>query len=99
MASLTITVTGNNKPKPLLHETFELSPELAQEFIIKLEAMLVELPGQPGVIRTRTEPGLTVFEVELRRPGPEVKPTFQELFRRPGSVEPKEAIADVEKTA
>ena len=98
MASLTITVTGNNKPKPLLHETFELTPELAQEFIAKLAAMLAGLPGQHGVIRTRTEAGTTVFEVELRRPGPQIKPTFQELFGWSALTEPKEALADVEKT-
>jgi hypothetical protein len=98
MASLTITVTDKNKPKPLLHETFELTLELAQEFIVKLDAMLAELPEQRGVIRTRTEAGMTVFEVELRRPGPEVKPTFQELFGWSSPAEPKEALADVEKT-
>lgn len=79
MARLEITITGRQGQRLLFQETFEVDPTLAQQFIDKLAAMVADLPGYHRATRTRN--GVTVFELDLRRPPPVVSPTFQELYR------------------
>jgi len=84
MAKLEITVSRKGSGRPVAHETFEISPELAQELIAKMEAMIAELPGRHRTTRTIRPDGTSVVEIELNRDAlpPMVHPNFEELFRR-----------------
>jgi hypothetical protein len=87
MALLEITLTGQHGGPPLLHERFELAPDLALELMARLETMLADLPGRHQVIRARAGGDVTIFEVTLNHRPPVASPTFQELFG--GSIRPK----------
>ena len=52
MATLQITVSRKGSSRPVVHETIEISRELAQELIAKMEAMIAELPGRHRTTRT-----------------------------------------------
>lgn len=91
MAKLEITVSRKGSGRLVAHETFEISCELAQELIAKMEAMMAELPGQHRTTRTVRPDGASVVEIELNRDTPpptegaallRVRPNFEELFRR-----------------
>ena len=84
MAKLEITINCKGSGRPVAHETFEISRELAQEFIAKMEAMIAELPGQHRTSRTVRPDGATVIDIELNRDAtpPVVRPNFEELFRQ-----------------
>jgi len=89
MAKLEITVSRKGNGKLVAHETFEISRELAQELIAKMEAMIAELPGQHRTSRTVRPDGATVIDIELNRdPPPMVRPNFEELFRQRRGDEP-----------
>jgi hypothetical protein len=90
MAKLEITVTCKGNDQLVVHETFEISRELAQEFIAKMETMITELPGRHRTSRTVRSDGATVVEIELNReiPPPMVQPNFEELFRQRGRDDP-----------
>ncbi len=90
MAKLEITVSRKGSGRPVAHETFEISLELAQELIAKMEAMIAELPGRHRTTRTIRPDGTSVVEIELNRDAPpptegaaplRVHPNFEELFR------------------
>lgn len=90
MAKLEITVSHKGSGWPVAQETFEISPELAQKLISKMEAMLAELPGRHRTTRTVRPDGVSVVEIELNRDAPpptegaaplRVHPNFEELFR------------------
>lgn len=57
MATFEITISNKTKGGLVAHERFEISRELAQEFITKMEAMIADLPGCHRVTRTITERG------------------------------------------
>lgn len=82
MAKLEITIS--RKGHPVAHETFEISTELAQDLIAKLEVMMAELPGHHRTARTSRPNGATIVEIQLNRdmPSPMVRPNFEELFRQ-----------------
>lgn len=84
MAKLEITVSRKGNGKLVAHETFEISRELAHEFIAKMEAMIAKLPGQYRTSRTVRPDGATVIDIELNRDAtpPVVRPNFEELFRQ-----------------
>jgi hypothetical protein len=52
MAKLQITVRRKGSGRLVAHETFEISRELAQELVAKMEAMIAELPGRHRTTRT-----------------------------------------------
>ena len=83
MAKLEITVSRKGNGKLVAHETFEISRELAQELIAKMESMIAELPGQHRTNRTVRPDGATIIDIELNRdaPPPVIHPNFEELFR------------------
>jgi len=82
MATLEITVRHKIGGRLVVHEKFEISPELAQELITKMEAMLADLPGYHRTTRTVRPTGITVVEIELNRPAPPpTSPTYEALFR------------------
>ena len=83
MAKLEITVSRKGSGRPVIHETFEISHELAQELIAKMEAMIAELPGSHRTTRTIRPDGASVIKIELNQdaPPPMVHPNFEELFR------------------
>ena len=83
MAKLQITVRRKGSGRLVAHETFEISSELAQELVAKMEAMIAELPGRHRTTRTVRPDGATLVEIELNRdaPPPMVRPNFEELFR------------------
>ncbi|MCB0190396.1 MAG: hypothetical protein KDJ65_00480 [Anaerolineae bacterium] len=84
MAKLEITVSRKGNDRLVAHETFEISPELAQELIAKMEAMMAKLPGRHRITRTVRPDRADVVEIELNRdaPPPMVHPNFEELFRQ-----------------
>ena len=84
MAKLQITVRRKGSGRLVAHETFEISRELAQELVAKMEAMIAELPGRHRTTRTIRPDGASVVEIELNRdaPRPMVQPNFEELFRQ-----------------
>ena len=84
MAKLEITVSRKGSDRLVAHESFEISRELAQELIAKMEAMIAELPGRHRTTRTVRPDGASVVEIELNRAAPPlmVRPNFEELFRR-----------------
>lgn len=84
MAKLEITVSRKGSGQLVIHETFEISPELAQELVAKMEAVMAELPGRHRTARTVRPDGASVVEIELNRdaPPPIIRPNFEELFRR-----------------
>jgi len=84
MAKLEITVSRKGSGRLVAREAFEISRELAQELIAKMEAMIAELPGRHRTTRTVRPNGASVIEIELNRdaPPPMVHPNFEELFRR-----------------
>lgn len=98
MALLEITLIGKAGGLPLLHERFELSPDLALELMARLETMLADLPGRHQVIRSRAGGEVTIFEVTLNHRPPISSPTFQELFGHSIPHHQKEAPADVKET-
>jgi len=84
MATLEITISNKSKGSLVACEKFEISPELAQELIAKMEAMIAELPGRHRTTRTVRPDGASVVEIELNRDAPPcmVHPNFEELFRQ-----------------
>ena len=84
MATLEITISNKSKGTLVAGEKFELSRELAQELIAKMEAMIAELPGPHRTTRTVRPDGASVVEIEINRaaPPPMVLPNFEELFRQ-----------------
>lgn len=84
MAKLEITVSHKGSGRPVAQETFEISPELAQEFIAKMGAMIADLPGRHQTTRTIRPDGASVVEIELNRDALPlvISPTFEEFFRR-----------------
>ena len=84
MATLEITISNKSKGTLVAGEKFEISRELAQELIAKMEAMIAELPGRHRTTRTVRPDGASVVEIELNRaaPPPMVRPNFEELFRQ-----------------
>jgi hypothetical protein len=91
MAKLEITVSRKGSGLLIAHETFEISRELAQEFIAKMEASIAELPGQHRTSRTVRPDGATVAEIEFDRDvsPPMVRPNFEELFRQRRGNDPR----------
>ena len=83
MAKMEITVSRKGSGRLVAHETFEISPDLAREFVAKMEAMIAELPGQHRTTRSIRPDGVSVVDIELNRdaPPPMVHPNFEELFR------------------
>jgi len=85
MAKLEITITNKSSGMLIAHEEFEITSELAQEFIAKMETMVAHLPGHYQSRRLVNANGGTVVEIELNRQlPPVVRPTFQELFNQSG---------------
>ena len=84
METLQITVSRKGSSRPVVHETIEISRELAQELIAKMETIIAELPGQHRTSRTVRPDGATVIDIELNRDAtpPVVRPNFEELFRQ-----------------
>ena len=84
MATLEITISNKSKGTLVAGEKFEISHELAQEFIAKMEAIIAELPGQHRTTHTIRPNGTTVVDIELNRDvsPPVVRPNFEELFRQ-----------------
>ena len=84
MAKMEITVSRKGSGRLVAHETFEINPDLAREFVAKMEAMIAELPGQHRTNRTVRPDGATIIDIELNRdaPPPIVHPNFEELFRQ-----------------
>jgi hypothetical protein len=82
MATVEITVTNVRQGNTILKQRFELSAELAQEFLTQIEAMLAGLPAEQRLIRKKALDGrlLTEIEVTPKRPS-SAKPTFEERFR------------------
>lgn len=91
MAKLEITVSRKGSGRPVIHETFEISPELAQELVAKMEAMMAGLPGRYRITRTVRPDGASVVEIELNRDAPPlmVHPNFEELFRQRRKDDPR----------
>jgi hypothetical protein len=83
-ANIEITVIGRRGGPPLLHEQFEISRELALEFVQKMSAMVKTLPGQHELTTVTDETGTTVVEITLNKqsPPPPVHPSFADLFKR-----------------
>ena len=86
MATLEITISNKMKGVLVAHEKFEISLELAQELIQRMEAMVAELPGHHHTTRIDRPGGKTIVEIELNRdvPPPKVQPNFEDLFRSGG---------------
>ena len=86
MAKLEITVSNKTSRSLVAHEEFEISLELAQELIKRMEAMVAKLPGHHRTTRTVRPDSTTIVEIELNRdlPPPTVQPDFEELFRSGG---------------
>jgi hypothetical protein len=93
MAKLEITVSNKTSRSLVAHEQFEISLELAQELIQRMEALVAELPGHHRTTRTVRPGGTTVVEIELNRDLPpptegaaplRVRPNFEDLFRSGG---------------
>jgi hypothetical protein len=84
MAKLQITVRRKGRGRLVAHETFEISRELAQELIAKMEAMIAELSVRHRTTRTIRPDGAGMIEIELNQdvPPPIVHPNFEELFRQ-----------------
>ena len=83
MAKMEITVSRKGSGRLVAHETFEISPDLAREFVAKMEAMIAELPGQHRTTHTIRPDGVSVVDIELNRDAPPmVQPNFEELFRQ-----------------
>lgn len=83
MATLEITVTPKRGGPPIVQQKYQISRELAQEFIDKMEAMVADLPGRHRTRKRSTGSGGMVVDIELnasKDPPPAVSPTFQELF-------------------
>lgn len=84
MATLEISVTQPQTKQVKIKETFELADELAQDFIIRLEAMLADFDRPLRVTKTINGTGNLVVEIEAgARPKVAVHPTFEERYRRP----------------
>ncbi len=82
MATVEITISNKVKGKRLVCEKFEISRELAQELITKLEAMVASLPVDHQITRTIRADGATVVEIQLNHTAPPtIRPTYEELFR------------------
>ena len=85
MATVEITISNKSKDALIVREKFEISRELAQELIAKMETMVADLPGDHQVTRTISR-GTTVVEIALNRAAPPaITPTFEELFRSEAS--------------
>ena len=86
MAKLEITVSNKTSRSLVAHEEFEISLELAQELIQRMEALVADLPGHHRTTRTVRPGGTTVVEIELNRDLPPsiVRPNFEDLFRSGG---------------
>ena len=84
MAKLQIIIKNRSSGNLVAHEEFELSPEVALEFIAKMEMMVVDLPGRHHTRRLLNAQGGTSVEIELNPspPPPAASPTFEELFGR-----------------
>ena len=91
MATLEITISNKSKGTLVAGERFDLSRELAQELIAKMEAMIAELPGRHRTTRTVRPDGTSVVDIELNRdaPPPMVHPNFEELFRQRRKDDPR----------
>ncbi len=82
MATVEITISNKVKGNRLVCEKFEISRELAQALMTKMEAMVADLPGHHHTTRTLRADGATVVEIELNRTvPPTVSPTFGDRFR------------------
>ncbi len=82
MATVEITISNKTKGKLLVCEKFEISRELAQELMTKMEAMVADLPGHHHASRTIRADGATVVEIQLNHSAPlTISPTYEELFR------------------
>ena len=85
MAKLEITITNKSSGMLMAHEEFEITSELAQVFIAKMETVMAALPGHHQTRRLVNAEGGTVVEIEFNRQlPPVVRPTFQELFNQSG---------------
>lgn len=84
MATLEITISNKSKGTLVVCEKYEISRELAQKLIAKMEAMIAELPGQHRTSHTIRPNGTTEVDIELNRDvsPPMVRPNFEELFRQ-----------------
>ena len=93
MATLEITISSSVKGTPIAQETYEISDDLAYEFVARLEALAAELPGRHRTRRAMRADGATVVEFHLNQPAlpPPVQPSFETLFRE------SEKISDVQK--
>lgn len=81
MATLEITISNKTKGALVAHEKFEISRELAQELVAKMEAMVADLPGCHRVTRTIAERG-TIVEIALNNSTPPpASPSFEALYR------------------
>jgi hypothetical protein len=84
MGTLEISVTQPRTKQVKVKETFELGDELAQDFIIRLEAMLADFDRPLRVTKTINGAGNLVVEIEAgAHPTVAVHPTFEERYRRP----------------
>ena len=82
MATVEITISNKSEGRLVTCEKFEISRELAQELIVKMEAMVADLPGQHHTTRTFRTDGATVVEIQLNHSAPPTtNPTYEELFR------------------
>ena len=81
MAKLQITIKNRSSGNLVAHEEFELSPEVAQEFISKMELLVADLPGRYHTRKLVNANGGTVVVIELNPspPPPRACPTFTEL--------------------
>jgi hypothetical protein len=80
MARITITVTNETSGRPLLHHELELSPDQAKACLAEIEALVAAISVRAQVSRRYRANGTLVVDIEFNRA---VKPTFEQLFRRP----------------
>ena len=83
MANIEITVRSRINGPLVVHERFEVSRDLALEFVQKMAAMVKTLPGQHRLTQVTDEAGRTVVEITLhkRTSPPSAIPSFADLFR------------------
>jgi len=80
MARLEVTVS--NSTGVVVHERFEITPDLAYAFLAKMETMVAGLPARARIRRLKTPAGATVVDIELNNRPPVPTPTFQDRFNR-----------------